>query len=97
MVTRQRLKELERDRPFLRYKREQRREAQAEKEWRGLQKLHARRERRAYEARLKLIPAVVSAVVTALVVAEQEDQAQQRQWALFNTLWSLNRARGQHE
>jgi len=89
MVTRQRLKELERDRPYLRYKRE----AQAEKEWRGLQKLHARRERRAYEARLKLVPAVVSAVVTALVTAEQEAQAKQRQWAMFHTLWAMNRAR----
>ena len=94
MISKSRQRQLERDRPYLRHKREQRREVQAEKEWQALQKLHARRERRAYEARLKLVPAVVSAVVTALVTAEQEAQAKQRQWAMFHTLWSLNKARG---
>ena len=94
MVTRQRFKELERDRPYLRHKRRQR-AAQAVSEWRKLQELHARRERReALDFKLKAIPAVVAAVVTALVVAEREDQAKQRQWVMFHTLWAMNRARG---
>ena len=94
MISKSRRQQLERDRPYLRYKRRQR-EAQAVREWRKLQELHARREaQEALDLKLKTIPAVVAAVVTALVMAEQEDQAKQRHWALFHTLWSLNKARG---
>ena len=93
-MNQERYAKLKKDRPFLRHKREQR-EAQAVREWQALQELHARREsREALDFKLKAIPAVVGAVVTAIVMAEQEDQAKQRQWAMFHTLWAMNRARG---
>ena len=94
MVTRQRLKELERDRPYLRHKRRQR-EAQSVREWNKLQALHHRRERReALDFKLKAIPAVVSAAVTSILLAQREERQRERQWAMFHTLWAMNRARG---